>query len=428
MLLQFAVENFLSFRDLEVFSMEASSDKTGAEYKILEKASLRVLNSAAVYGPNASGKSNLVTAMMWFRDEVLAPVSQNVQQTKIELTPFAMQVGAAEKASFFEVTFLWQNMRYRYGVEFLPDHIVTEYLFRKKSGVKEVPLFKREGQEIKPSATQFKEGKGLEKRTKKTSLYLTVCAAFDVEEANQVTEWFRQFRFVSGLSEQNFFNFTAELLQEKKYQKRLLQFARKADFMINGLSSRLDQISEDIFPDHLPKEVRQQLTSQNKLMEIKINTKHPVFNDAGEEVSECEWNMRDSESEGTQKFIALAGPLIHTLESGSILVIDEFEARLHPKLTSALVKWFQSEANHKGAQLILTTHDVGLMTPDHFRRDQIWLVEKDRRGHSGLKRLSQFDVNQVKPGTRFNRNYLLGLYGASPHVALDEFQLSLEEN
>jgi predicted ATPase len=147
-----------------------------------------------------------------------------------------------------------------------------------------------------------------------------------------------------------------------------------------------------------------------------------VLNAKGEKAETLTWDLRDFESEGTQKFVALAGPILHTLEEGAILVIDEFEARLHPTLTASIVDWFQSAANHSKAQLIITTHDAGLMTPEHLRRDQIWLTEKDETGHSSLSRLSDFDVNQVKPTTRFNKHYLMGLYGGRPNVALEEFR------
>lgn len=422
MLLNFSVENHLSFRDLVTFDLEATNDPSREEFSVHERDGERILAVAAVYGANASGKSNLIKAMNWMREAVLAPVSQNVKNPEIRVTPFLLCQGYESKPSFFEITFLSEGQRYRYGFEATRDRVVSEYLFRKKPGVKESTLFTREEQAIAVNAKFFKDGKGLEKRTKATSLFLTVCAAFNVAEAERVMRWFRQFRFVSGLTELGFFDFTATELQKEEMRSQLLHFARKADFNICGLRSKVETFSEENLPDGLSPEMRRRLLDSNAVRKTEIQTSHTWFDESGNEIGEVEWDLKEMDSEGTQKFIALAGPILHTLQEGSILMIDEFEARLHPALTSAILDWFQSPANQRQAQLIITTHDVNLMNPDHLRRDQIWLVEKSPTGHSGLTRLSDFDSNQVKPTTRFNKHYMMGLYGAYPKVAIDEFR------
>jgi AAA15 family ATPase/GTPase len=421
MLLSFSVENHLSFRDLETFSLAASSDQRHEAFSVVETQKERVLSVAAVYGANASGKSNLIDSMNWLREAVLAPVSQSVREPQIPVDPFLLRKGNEQRPSFFEIEFLWKNHRYRYGLQVTREKVEAEYLFRKRPGIKEANLFTREGQDIQPSPTQFKEGKGLETRTKATSLFLTVCAAFNVAEAETVVEWFRQFRFVSGLDDMGLFHFTAEQIQKKPMRDRILRFSQKADFNISGLESDYEEVSKDNAPEDLPKHLQHHLAAGKNLIRAEIRTSHPQFDANGKIVGQVTWDLLKKDSEGTQKFIALAGPILHTLNQGSVLVIDEFEARLHPALTSAIIDWFQGPANRNKAQLIITTHDVNLMTPEHLRRDQIWLVTKDPTGHSSLARLSEFDVNQVKPTSRFNKHYMMGLYGAFPRVAIDEF-------
>ncbi|MBK1835063.1 ATP-binding protein [Roseibacillus ishigakijimensis] len=366
----------------------------------------------------------MADAMNWLRTTVLAPVSQGLEDPEIPVHPFLLRKGQEKKPSFFEIEFLQRGNRYRYGIELDSKRIHSEFLFRKRPKGREVVLFTREKQNIEINSNQYKEAKGLENRTKQDSLFLTVCASFDVKEAQMVIAWFRQFRFVSGLTELSFFSFTAKQLQEEVHQKRILEFARKADFQIAGLSSKLERANEENLPESVPTSLRRQLISKKEIINAEIFSERKVLDYRGHSSGSLKWDITEFESEGTQKFIALAGPILHTLEEGAILIIDEFEARLHPELTRAIVDWFQSGSNHTKAQLILTTHDVGLMTPDLLRRDQIWITEKDDTGHTSLKRLSDFDVNQVKPTTRFNKHYMMGLFGGRPNVALDEFRTS----
>jgi AAA15 family ATPase/GTPase len=131
-----------------------------------------------------------------------------------------------------------------------------------------------------------------------------------------------------------------------------------------------------------------------------------------------EFDLKKDESEGTRKFIALSGPLHHAVEDDGVLVVDEFEARLHPLLTQAIIDWFHSPLNPGRAQLIIATHDVHLMEPERIRRDQVWFTEKDDKGETQLYNLAEFDPQDVRPTTKFSRQYLLGLFGAVPRLAL----------
>lgn len=428
MLLTFSVQNHLSFRDLVTFSLEGTSDTSKEDLNLINPDSDRVAKVGAVFGANASGKSNLADAMHWLRTTVLSPVSSGLENPEIPVRPFLLRKGHEKKPSFFEIEFLWEGARYRYGVEVDSQQVHAEYLFRKRPKGRETPLFTREKREITINGRQFKDALDLEKRTKKDSLFLTVCAAFDVKEAQKVIAWFRQLRFVSGLHEQSFFAFTAGKLQDSSQRMPILEFARKADFHISGLSSKLEQATEDNIPESVPPALRRQLISKKEVIRADIFSEREVLDHRGKISSNIKWDITEHESEGTQKFIALAGPILHTLETGSILVIDEFEARLHPELTKALIDWFQSGANDSKAQLIITTHDVGLMSPNLLRRDQIWFADKDETGHSDLSRLSDFDSNQVRPTSPFSKHYMAGHYGGHPNIALDEFRLTKGKN
>jgi uncharacterized protein len=156
---------------------------------------------------------------------------------------------------------------------------------------------------------------------------------------------------------------------------------------------------------------------QEKILTADIKTTHQKLDAQNVSVGDVEFDLEEDESSGTQKFIALSGPIMHTLEEGSILLVDEFEARLHPRLTQAIVDLFQSPVNKKNAQLIFATHDVTLMDSERFRRDQIWFCEKDHTGASELFTLADMDSSLVRPTSKFSRQYMLGLFGAVPQLA-----------
>lgn len=243
-----------------------------------------------------------------------------------------------------------------------------------------------------------------------------MCAQFAGPEATRIINWMQRFRWVSGLSEAGFYVFTAQRLAEPGYKEKLLELAKKADFNIASLRSEIEELTAANLPPDMPEEMRKQALDQ-KVMRADIKTTHEKCDKEGNVVGRVEFDLAKDESQGTQKFIALSGPITHTLEQGSILLVDELEARLHPLLTQAVVDLFHSSVNRKNAQLAFAAHDVTLLDPDRFRRVQVWFTEKDDRRATDLYSLAEFDPQQVRPGTKFSRQYLLGLFGAVPKLA-----------
>jgi hypothetical protein len=193
------------------------------------------------------------------------------------------------------------------------------------------------------------------------------------------------------------------------------ELARKADVGIERLKP-LDFAPEDAvrsLPSEVPDEVRRGLLS-GELSAFTIKTYHLKYGGGREGGVPVEFDIKADESAGTQKFIALTGPFLHTLKNGYTLFVDELEARLHPLLTKALVGLFNSSANTKNAQLVFATHDEGLLDPKRIRRDQIWFVEKDDFGASRLYSLAEF--KGVRKEAKFAKEYLLGQFGGVPRV------------
>jgi AAA15 family ATPase/GTPase len=416
MLIAFSVQNFKSIRDLQTLSLEARSDDHLAWSNVIEDGKLRLVKTAAIYGPNASGKSNLVEAMVWFRNFVIESSKESQAGETIGVQPFLLSSETENAPSHFEVEFRWQGFDYRYGFEITSKAVESEWLYRKSPSAKEAKLFTRDGQDFDVSAANFKEGKGLEPRTRPNALFLSVCAQFNGDEAGKVLAWMGGFRHVSGLDEKGFFSFTAKRLQDPKHREKLLELAQKSDFNIHALRSELEQITEDNLPTGIPPELKTRILNE-KVMRANIKTTHQKLDADNKVIGEVEFDLSEDESRGTQKFIALSGPIMHTLEEGSILLVDELEARLHPRLTQAILDLFHSPVNQRNAQLICATHDVTLLDPERFRRDQIWFCEKDATGATDLFTLADIDSNLVRPTSKFSRQYMLGLFGAVPQLA-----------
>ncbi len=411
--------------------LEATTDDTLEGSRVHVKDGVRVLRSAAVYGPNASGKSSLIDAMSRLRGFVLFSARADTFDD-IPVEPFLLSDETVEAPTTVEWQFLCDGSRYRYGFVADRKKVHAEWLFRRTGKVKESTLFTRENQKIEPNLVQFKESlvlKKLEKEAgnspvRENALALSVYAQFNGQISTRVVRWFDDLRKTSGLSERGHFSYTARRLNEPDSQEKLLSFAQRADFNINGLSAEIREEPRAREPNSAIQKVAATLAESNRrLVRPEIKTAHPRYDINGNVTGNIEFDLAKQESQGTQKFIAISGPLHRTIEEGSILVIDEFEARLHPLLTRAIFEWFHGPENQGTAQLIVATHDVGLMDPESLRRDQIWFCDKDRQGATSLYSLAEFDVNAVRPTTKFSRQYLLGLLGAVPKIALSKEDL-----
>lgn len=421
MLINFSVENFRSISERQSLILEASSDPhLRHRNTFVAGANLELLKSVALYGSNASGKSNVLGAMIWMRRFVLESLSEKVEQTKVPVETNRLHKDQRYGASVFEIEFLISNERFRYGFAVSGKGIEEEWLFRKRIKGPEARIFTREGQNITPNSRQEDGLRPFAPRTRPNTLFLKVCAEFNFDFAERIMNWFRHFRSVSGLSEAGFISYTAGRMLNDNKRKDLLKFVQKADFNICDVKSTVEPLDETKLPDDMPSDLKKRLLSEG-LNTAEIKTCHKIYDTEGNQVGIEEFDLEDDESQGTRKFVAMAGPILHTIEQGAILLVDEFEARLHPKLTKAILDWFHGPQNEGGAQLIIATHDTGLMTPSTLRRDQIWFCEKDRQGASTVYCLDEFDKQDVRATTKFNRQYLEGIFGAVPQVALEEF-------
>jgi uncharacterized protein len=424
MLVQFSVGNFLSVREIVTLSMVAAKIKSKDSvldaqnvFKVNEKLSL--LKSAAIYGANASGKSNIIAAMRFMRWFVANSFKESNITAPIEVDEFRLSTETLSKPSFFEVVFLIEGIQYRYGFEADKEQVVSEWLFFVPT-TKEVKLFDRTVDSIQ-LGKRFKEGRGLKEKTRKNVLFLSVVAQFNGSIAQKVLNWFKELGIISGLTDRGYMPYTIKSYYSGEKQDEILQLIQRLDLGIDDI--QIEKGPLPTLPPDMPEELKglaeelQKLVAQQggEIEAFKVHVAHRRYNTEGEPVSVEHFDLAKHESQGTQKLFALAGPLIDVLTGGAPLIVDELDARLHPLITCEIIKLFNSEeANPHNAQLIFTTHDTNLLSNKLLRRDQIWFTEKDRYGATDLYSLVEY--KGIRNDASFEKDYVQGRYGAIPFL------------
>ena len=418
MLVQFSVENYMTFRNKATLSLVASNydRKTRESENVIreEQFRLRLLRSAAIYGANASGKTKLLEALLFVRNFILTSSKEGQNGDTIDVEPFRLNEESERAPSEFEVIFCAANKLYRYGFSVNKERVCEEWLYFK-SARKEIEVFVREGEQIHIHDKHFQRGKYLweSKMVRNNALFLSVAAQFNEEMAGEVLAWFRNLKIISGLRKEGFESFTFSQLTNSGFKKILLRLLQAADIALEDI-----EIKQDKPEEHLPKELVEHLRQQNPnaVFYHDLNTFHKKFDAQGNLLKErAVFSFNENESAGTQQFFSIAGPIIDVLAHGYLLYVDELDACLHPRLVSALVALFNSaQSNPRNAQLIFNTHYSQLLDTGLLRRDQIWFVEKNEWEEGALYSLSDF--KGIRKNEPFQRNYLLGRYGAVPII------------
>ena len=407
MLQQFTVANWASFKQEMTLSLEASSD-TEHEECIVDVGGTRLLKSAVIYGANASGKSNLMSAMTFFKMFVLTSSKDTQVEEEIPVEPFRLSTECDGKPSRFEIIFFHDEIKYRYGFEVDSRSVHSEWLFSTTSS-REAELFTRSKDGIACNDERFKEGKELTSKTRPNALFLSVVAQFNGDISASILKWFRNLGFVTA-TRNPWIRFTLDRLNNPDFAERVLEMSRVADLGIASLAPKLFHYT-DADVSSFPEAARKNILG--KVKNIELRTTHQKYDSDNKPVSSVEFDLEKNESDGTKKYLAMTGPLIDTLEGGKVLAVDELDSRLHPLLSRAIVSLFNSTKNSKKAQLIFATHDTNLLSRIYFRRDQIWFTEKNTYGATSLYSLSEI---KVRKDASFAKDYILGKYGAVPFI------------
>ncbi|MDX9744879.1 MAG: AAA family ATPase, partial [Arcobacteraceae bacterium] len=258
-------------------------------------------------------------------------------------------------------------------------------------------------------------------KVSKNQLIIWKCDQDDGEISKKILNWFTRFNLIDGLDHGGYVNYTMKKMEEINFKKEIVALVKTADIGIDDIVLNEEEIPKE-FIEKSPfnDEFLKDLFGENGYKIPIVKTYHKKFDENNNEIGIEIFELSDEESKGTEKFFKISAPILNTLKEGKILMIDELDASLHPMLTKHLIKLFHDKTiNTKNAQLIFATHDTNLLKPYIFRRDQIWLTEKDKYGATDIYSLAQF--KNVRKDEDFEKQYIQGKYGAIPYLGKFEF-------
>ena len=410
MLIRFSFKNFKSFKNENCLDMEATSLKEH-EYNVAKTENGEYLKVSAIYGANASGKTNVLQAFDYMKKRILvsddskknSPIDEeNIYSFMINNDPIALEVEILAK----------NNKIYKYGFEVLKDTIISEWLFEKRVN-KFYAIFERENNNVSMKPNKISELVNIDERT----LFLNIYSKIDRnnEDFSNVYDWFVNSMYLD-LGNPNFERFinnrvSLKILSEENYKKELLKFIKTFDSGIEGIKTTPDSLEA--------------VKSNNGIIDIEV-----LHRGENGELKALPFYL---ESNGTRKMFHLFDFFMDALKNGMVLFVDELDAKLHPLLTRYIINLFHnSQTNIGNGQLIYSTHDTVNLNKETFRRDEIWFAEKDKDGISEIYALSDYiledDKNagkKVRNDATYNKDYLTGRYGAIP--VLEEFDINYEK-
>jgi AAA15 family ATPase/GTPase len=413
MLIEFRVANYLSFRDSATLSLVASKDTAHPGNTVVADGfeDLPLLKVAAVYGANASGKSNLLKALRFMQTFVTNSSKHGQEGDPIGVVPFKLDAELAGNPSEFEVVLALGGERYVYGFSADGTRVHEEWLTVAPPHRKARTLFRRTSDgEIAFGDTWQGERVRLQKLTRANALFLSVAMQFNNASVKPVFDWFQVRLSAAEPWAEDQLEGTLWLLAEHPpFAEYLDRFVRAADLGIDRFTVSRVPVTQRPFWSSLPEAVRVKwladVPSGVTPTEPVARTIHRSSSGTGVPFDPAE------ESAGTQRLIGLAAPWFLAAAAKHCLLVDELETHLHPAMTRFLVNVLQESA---GAQLIFTTHDCSLLDAGLFRRDQIWFTEKDP--DTGATKLYSLYDYRVRKDENFRNGYLSGRYGAIPFV------------
>lgn len=407
MLIRFSFKNFKSFKDENCLDMEATSLKEH-EYNVAKTDSTEILKVSAIYGANASGKTNVLQAFSYMKKRILVSDDSKVNSPMDEENIYSFMIN--DNPISLEVEILAKNNKiYKYGFDILKDKIISEWLYEKRIN-KFYEIFERNNNNVQIMKVKNKlfDLANIDDK----SLFLKSFRAIDKsnEDFNSVYEWFMNSNYLD-LGDPKFEDalnkrISLRIVEDEKYRSELLAFIKTFDATIDSIN---------ISPDSL-----EEIKNTNGVVKVEL-------------VHNCKDGKKalpiSLESNGTMKMFHLFDFFMDALKNGMVLFVDELDAKLHPLLTRYIINLFHnSEKNIGNGQLIYSTHDTVNLNKETFRRDEIWFAEKNKNGISEIYSLSDYimedengNAKKVRNDATYNKDYLTGRYGAIP--VLEEFNI-----
>lgn len=438
MLIQFTIENFLSFKEENTLNMLATTDSKHKHHLLSNKKKKPLLRTAALYGANGSGKSNMILAIA-FAQHLITEGTKPSQ--RIGVTPFKLDKSCWQAPSRFEFVINYQDTIYTYGFVVDEKEVQEEWLFAIHN-VKEVPLFERlttkDGKikvEVGPSLAKKKTKKHqfvefVAEGTRPNNLFLHELYEKNVTEIMPLIDWFLEVLTIIG-PESNYRDLIFDAHMDKQFLQFMGDFLKAADTGVDGIiTEEVEFDSEKLFAE-LPEPVKSKLTnisdSERLLFSTPDGRRFAMMREANGELTLLKLKARhhlddagghidfeiENESDGTRRLMDLLPTLLHSKSREKVYLIDEIDRSMHPLLSRMFLQAYLDDQNCGRGQLIITTHESQLLDKNLLRRDEIWFAEKDKGGGSHIYSLSEFRVrNDLKLG----KGYLDGRFGAIPFL------------
>ena len=393
MILEFCVTNYMSIKDDLKLSFIATSLKESTvepnDLFPVGNTGISLVRSAVIYGANASGKSNVLKAFDFFKRFIISSFKDSQAGEAIEVENFRLNAITAVEPTTMEATFTDGDFIYRYGFEVDNKAVRVEWLYKRasKKRAKEMEVFYRDGNEttVHPKSQLLQE-LVTKKMVRDNALLLSTAAQFNESTAVNILHWLGDTNILFCSEDEELWKKAIKYLDDDELRRRITAFARYADLGIEDITKTGN----------------------------RIVSHHRQYDDDGREVNNVSFSFTSNESEGTIKYFSLAYPIIDALDNGKRVIIDELDSKLHPLLVKRIVALFNdAKTNPNGAQLLFTAHDTFLLSAGLFRRDQVWFTQKDSFGATELYSLAEYKVRSTSP---FEKEYLLGRYGATPLI------------
>ena len=422
MLIEFSVKNFLSFKDKVTLSMEKGNGDENLD-NVITKDGLDLLKTAAIYGANASGKSNLLKAftcaILMVRNSNLIPVGGKW----IFLKPFLFDETTKNNPSEFEFFFIANDVKYRYffsaNADRIYDEILDAYYTQKPTNI-----FTRTKTNIYEFNSDKNKLESLKAKNTENKLFLSTATNWNYEKTKDAYLWFSNvidtYDSFNNISDQDLKEYSNDNENLKGFALKLL---KEADILIKDIhvdyeEKDMDSTMMDMF---IPPLARTNETF--KMSNVNIELDHEVID---EKNNKHYYKLNfDDESSGTRVLFALAPFLKRSFESTKIIIVDELEKSMHPALVEFIIKLFNNkDINKANSQLIFMTHATNLLSLDLLRRDEIWFTEKNSK--TGISDLYPLDSFPVRKDENIQKGYINGRYGAIPFIR--DIDLWLEDN
>lgn len=424
MLMRFSAGNHRSIREPVELSLVASAldDVETGLIDCPHAPRGKVLPSAVIYGANASGKSNVVSALHMMRRIVLTSHSRGNPSGGVPHAPFTLDPAFAKAPSSFEADFIIEGVRYHYGFTASYEVFLSEWLYAFPSGRMQ-KLFEREEQKFTFGRGLKGRNKVIEALTRKNSLFVSAAAQNNHEELSTISNFFASIQFDNNISVHG--QIAARQFGDSKLDNRVIIFLDKIGTgVVDYKSTEMDVPEEAKKFNHAIRTALKEIMNDGEGEKFELP-------DSADKIDYIQLAHRsvdgeniyfdiEQESEGTKRLLMFLGPVFRALDEGTLIVIDELNASLHSKVCEMIIALFSSpETNPKGAQLIATTHDTNLLESKYLRRDQVWFTEKDMQGATQLYPLTDI---RTRKGDNMEKAYLQGRYGAVPSsVSVSDF-------